>query len=176
MDVVKRNVSALRGSVSIASIDGQGATVSIRLPLTLAILGGLAVAAGGERFVIPMQAIRRCIAMTPGAERSELHGLIETPEAAIPFVRLARMFALDDDHTAEQVEQVVLIEAEGMTIGLVTDAVIGEMQAVLKPLGELFRELDGVAASTIFADGRVGLVIDVGALVLMLSENARGAA
>ncbi len=175
MDVVNRNILALRGRVSVTSENGKGSTISIRLPLTLAILDGLAVGAGGERFVVPMQAIRRCMAMPAGYQRSDVCGIVDVQDAAIPFIRLARLFELDGE-AGEHGEQVVVVEADGATIGLVTDVLIGEMQAVLKPLGTLFRELGGVAASTIFADGRVGLVIDVGTLVRMISATTRNAA
>ncbi len=113
--------------------------------------------------------------MPAGYQRSDVCGIVDVQDAAIPFIRLARLFELDGE-AGEHGEQVVVVEADGATIGLVTDVLIGEMQAVLKPLGTLFRELGGVAASTIFADGRVGLVIDVGTLVRMISATTRNAA
>jgi two-component system chemotaxis sensor kinase CheA len=168
MDVVYRNVAAIRGVVSIATQEGAGSTISIRLPLTLAILDGLAVAAGGERFLVPMQAIRECIAMPEGHDRAQLSGILETRDRAVPFVRLGRFFGLE---TTAAREQVLLIESEATVVGLVTDELIGETQAVLKPLGKLFRQLRGASASTIFGDGTVGLVVDVPALVRAASAS-----
>jgi two-component system chemotaxis sensor kinase CheA len=168
MDVVHRNIAAMRGTVSIATHEGVGSTISIRLPLTLAILEGLAVSAGGERFLVPMQAIRECMAMPEGHDREKVAGILETRERAVPFVRLSRFFGLPPADTREQV---LLVESEAMVVGLVTDDLIGETQAVLKPLGKLFRQLRGATASTIFGDGTVGLVVDVPALVRAASAS-----
>lgn len=168
MDVVYRNIVSMRGTVSIATHEGVGSTISIRLPLTLAILDGLAVTAGGERFLVPMQAIRECIAMPDGHDRAQLAGILETRERAVPFVRLGRFFGLPPGDTREQV---LLVESEATMVGLVTDELIGETQAVLKPLGKLFRQLRGATASTIFGDGTVGLVVDVPALVRAASAS-----
>ncbi len=162
MDVVYRNIVAMRGAVSISTHEGVSSTISIRLPLTLAILDGLAVAAGGERFLVPMQAIRECMVMPEGHDRAELAGILATRNRAVPFVRLGRFFGLPP---TEMREQVLLVESEATVIGLVADELIGETQAVLKPLGKLFRQLRGATASTIFGDGTVGLVVDVPALV-----------
>src|SRR5207244_7388109 len=169
MDVVYRNVVSMRGTVSISTHEGVGSVISIRLPLTLAILDGLAVTAGGERFLIPMQAIRECMAMPDGYDRAQLSGILETRHRAIPFVRLGRFFGLQSSSAREQV---LLVESEATLIGLVTDELIGETQAVLKPLGRLFRQLHGAAASTIFGDGTVGVVVDVPALVRVVREGA----
>src|SRR5436190_15959905 len=175
MDIVYRNVVSMRGTVSIATRDGAGATVSIRPPLTLAIVDGLAVGAGGQRFLIPMQTIRECLVMPQGHDRTQLSGILETRDRAVPFVRLGHFFGVSAAEPPAETEQVLIVESEATLIGLVTDQLIGQMQAVLKPLGKLFRQLRGAAASTIFGDGTVGLVIDVPALVRVVREATEAA-
>ncbi|HEX9982769.1 MAG TPA: chemotaxis protein CheA [Thermoanaerobaculia bacterium] len=172
MDVVSRGIAAMRGTVQVSSVAGYGATITMRLPLTLAMLSGLVVAAAGERFVVPIGAIRQCVVVPAGESRERAYGLLDIHDRVVPYVRLGEFFGLEAE-VVPHVEQMVLVEAEGMTVGLVADDLIGEMQAVIKPLGSVFRRLSGVSASTIFPDGRVGLILDVAALV---RRAVRGAA
>jgi len=170
MDVVARAVAAMRGTVRIESRPGLGTSIIIRLPLTLAILSGLVVQAGGERFVVPMDAIAQCEALPAGESRHPRSGLFEWRNGAVPYIRLKRFFGLQNG-ADPPVEQIVLIQSELMTVGLVADDLLGEMQAVIKPLGNLFRKAPGVSASTIFPDGRVGLILDVPSLVRRVMEE-----
>ncbi|MFL6245279.1 MAG: chemotaxis protein CheA [Thermoanaerobaculia bacterium] len=168
MDVVSRAIAAMRGSVHVTSKSGEGATIAIRLPLTLAVLRGLVLEAGGERFVIPADAITRCAAV-PASEsgvesRHQTYGLTEIEQRTVPYIRLRELFAIEHAH-APIVEQMVLIRSQSAEVALVVDGLIGEMQAVIKPLSKVFRKLAGVSSSTIFADGRVGLILDAGELV-----------
>jgi two-component system chemotaxis sensor kinase CheA len=170
MDVVARTVAAMRGTVRIESRPGTGTSIIMRLPLTLAILSGLVVQAGGERFVVPMDAIAQCEALPAGEPRHTRSGLFEWRDEAVPYIRLKRLFALPNG-AEPPVEQIVLIQSELMTVGIVADDLLGEMQAVIKPLGNLFRRAGGVSASTIFPDGRVGLILDVPGLVRRVMEE-----
>ncbi|HEX7153368.1 MAG TPA: chemotaxis protein CheA [Thermoanaerobaculia bacterium] len=171
MDVVSRGIAAMRGTVQVSSVAGYGATITMRLPLTLAMLSGLVVAAAGERFVVPIGAIRQCLVVPKSEAREAAYGLLDVNDSVVPYIRLAPFFALDAA-AVTRVEQMVLVEAEGMTVGLVADDLVGEMQAVIKPLGKVFRQLSGVTASTIFPDGRVGLILDVAALVRSATRGA----
>jgi two-component system chemotaxis sensor kinase CheA len=170
MDVVARAVAAMRGTVRIDSRSGTGTSIIMRLPLTLAILSGLVVQAGGERFVVPMDAIAQCEALPAGEPRHTRSGLFEWRDEAVPYIRLKRLFALQNG-AEPPVEQIVLIQSELMTVGIVADDLLGEMQAVIKPLGYLFTRAGGVSASTIFPDGRVGLILDVPGLVRRVMEE-----
>ena len=164
MDVVSRAITAMRGSVHVASRPGQGATIAIRLPLTLAVLRGLVLRAGDERFVIPADAIQRCAAVPVDEPRDLAYGLVELDQQTLPYIRLRRLFGIEHDD-APAIEQLVVVRSQSRDVALVVDDLVGEMQAVIKPLGKVFRTLAGVSSSTIFADGRVGLILDAGELV-----------
>jgi two-component system chemotaxis sensor kinase CheA len=172
MDIVARAVSAMRGTVHVHSRPGGGTTIGMRLPLTLAMLDGLIVAAANERFVVPIHSITQCVVMPHAGGRTHAAGLLDIAGGLVPYIRLRRFFDLAepaavvvDPNAHVQPEQMVIVAFDGLAVGLVVDEVIGEMQAVIKPLGKVFRNLSGVSASTIFADGRVGLILDVAALV-----------
>ena len=164
MDVVSRAIAAMRGSVHVTSRPGEGATITMRLPLTLAALRGLVLRAGNERFVIPVDAIQRCAAVPAGEPRDLAYGLVELEQRTLPYIRLRRLFAIEHED-APAVEQLVVVRSQSEEVALVVDDLVGEMQAVIKPLGKVFRKLAGVSSSTIFADGRVGLILDAGELV-----------
>jgi len=170
MDIVARAVTAMRGTVQVTSRPGEGTTIAMRLPLTLAILGGLVVDAGGERFVVPIHSITQCLAVPADESRLRTSGLLDIGGRVLPYIRLRRFFALEGQ-AERHVEQMVVVESDGLAVGLVADDLIGEMQAVIKPLGKVFRDLAGVSASTIFPDGRVGLILDVAALVRRATKD-----
>ena len=164
MDVVRRNVEALRGSIELESTDGVGACVTVRLPLTLAIIDGFNVEVGEETFVLPLHTVVECLALP--AERSEDgegRGVINSRGEALAFVRLRTLFGLDQVTPGR--EHVVVVEWEQGRVGLVVDRLHGEGQAVIKALGRMLGGLPALAGSTILANGRVGLIIDVPALV-----------
>ena len=164
MDVVNRAIAAMRGTVQVTSRPGEGSAIAIRLPLTVAVLRGLVLEAGGERFVVPADAIARCAAVPRGERRDRTYGLAEIEQRMVPYIRLRELFGLEH-HAAPAVEQMVLVQSQSGEVALVADDLLGEMQAVIKPLGKVFRKLAGVSSSTIFADGRVGLILDGAELV-----------
>jgi len=159
MDVVKRNITALRGSVAIRSADGAGTTVSVRLPLTLAIIDGFLVNVAGSVFVVPLDTIIECIEFDsePGHQYCNLRGEV------LPYVRLREFFQLDAPPTRR--ESVVVIQHAGQRAGLVVDALLGEYQTVIKPLSQVFDQVQAISGSTILGSGAVALILDVGALL-----------
>jgi two-component system, chemotaxis family, sensor kinase CheA len=165
LDVVRRNIHALRGSVGIRSRAGEGTTISVRLPLTLAIIEGFGVAVGDETYVIPLEAVAECLPLPAEASSDgDGRGVINLRGRALPYVRLRRLF--DAGGGAGGREHVVVVQQEdGAQAGLVVDGLYGESQTVIKPLGRLFRGLPGIAGSAILGSGRVALILDVPALL-----------
>jgi two-component system, chemotaxis family, sensor kinase CheA len=164
LDVVRRNIHALRGSVGIRSRAGEGTTITIRLPLTLAIIEGFGVAVGEETYVIPLEAVVECLELPAEASSNgEGGGVISLRGAALPYVRLRRLFGVAGEGRREHV--VVVKQDDGAAAGLVVDDLYGESQTVIKPLGRIFRGLPGIAGSAILGSGRVALILDVPALL-----------
>ena len=167
MDAVKRAVEDLRGTVGVTSTPGDGTTITLTLPLTLALIDGMVVRVGTERFIVPALSVLRTVTPTPG-DVTTVFGTGEalgTREGIVPLVRLAELFSRGDAPQARDGDDVVLLVSAGSVIGgLVVDEVIGHQQIVIKPLGEALGEVDGVAGAAILPDGRVGLVLDVHAL------------
>jgi two-component system chemotaxis sensor kinase CheA len=162
LDVVRRNIEALRGSVDVASRPGEGTTFTIRLPLTLAIIEGLGVEAGGETYVIPLDAVVECGEL-PEESRAHAHGLFRLRDEVLPYIRLARHFGSHSEGAGR--ENVVVVERGRTRVGVVVDRLLGACQTVVKPLGNLFRSLPGVFASAVMSDGKVALILDVSGLV-----------
>jgi two-component system chemotaxis sensor kinase CheA len=164
MDVVKRNIQALRGTVDIESMEGQGTTVRIRLPLTLAIIDGFLVGVGKSSFVIPLDMVLECIEL-PEADRkaADTRNYVNMRGEVLPFVRLRDQF--DVKTRAGKRENIVVVQYGGLKAGFVVDELMGEFQTVIKPLGNVFRHLKGISGSTILGTGEVALILDVPALV-----------
>lgn len=168
MDVVRRNVEALRGTVTVDSEEGKGTTLTIRLPLTLAIIEGFLVGVAGETYVLPLDAVIECVDMpAEGHRNGEAQGLINLRGSSLPYFRLRHLFGTES--TASVREQVVIVEHHGMRAGLVVDALHGEHQTVIKPLGKVFQELHGVSGSTILGNGNIALILDVPAILRKVS-------
>ena len=159
MDVVRRAVDALRGTIGIATRAGQGTTFAIRLPLTLAMIDGFAVSVGEESYVVPVECVVECVEL-PAAERGDdPTGVLLLRDEIVPFVRLRRLFALGGETPAR--ENVLVVQHDGAKAGLAVDALHGAGQAVIKPLGRYFDQVPGIAGSSILGNGRVALVLDV---------------
>jgi two-component system, chemotaxis family, sensor kinase CheA len=159
MDVVKRNITALRGTVAISSEEGRGTTITVRLPLTLAIINGFQVAVGKSSFVLPLDSIEECIEFS--SEGS--HNFANLRGTVLPFIRLRDVFGTREPPSRRQ--SIVVVNHAGERTGLVVDALLGEFQTVIKPLGKLFRKADCVSGSSILGNGEVALILDVPALV-----------
>jgi two-component system chemotaxis sensor kinase CheA len=164
MDVVKRNIQALRGSVDIDSAEGRGTTVRIRLPLTLAIIDGFLVGVGKSAFVVPLDMVLECIEL-PEADRraADTRNYVNLRGEVLPFVRLRDEFEVKTP--AGKRENIVVVQYGGQKAGFVVDELLGEFQTVIKPLGTVFRHLRGISGSTILGTGEVALILDVPSLV-----------
>jgi len=158
MDVVKRNITALRGSVELDSEQGRGTTLSIRLPLTLAIIDGFMVGVGNASYVIPQDMVVECIELPAGDGRDYLNLRGEV----LPFIRLRELF--DIEGMPPRRENVVVVQFAGHRAGLVVDRLLGEFQTVIKPLGKVFGQIGGVGGFTILGNGEVALILDVAGL------------
>ncbi|MFZ5427175.1 MAG: chemotaxis protein CheW [Thermodesulfobacteriota bacterium] len=172
MDVVKRVVNAMRGSIEMSSRVGEGSTATIRLPLTLAIIDGLQVRVGGQGYVMPLDMVEECVEL----RRSDIGGdgrgrIINLRGDVVPFVSLREAFDLPGE--APEIEQVVVLGVEGQRVGMVVDLVVGEHQTVIKSLGPVFRKLEGFSGATIQGDGTMSLILDVKRLVRMALEGTR---
>ena len=162
LDVVRRNVNALSGAIQLESRKGQGTTFTIRLPLTLAIIDGFAVKVGTETYVIPLSSVQECLELPAEKHSSEEGGVINLRGEALPYVRLRDLFECGGAVPAR--EKIIVVEYHGGRAGLAADELLGEQQAVIKPLGRLFQGICGVSGSTILGNGRVALILDVPAL------------
>ena len=163
LDVVRRNIDNLRGTVEIASTSGKGSTIIIRLPLTLAIIEGFSVRVGSETFVVPLEHVTECTELPAGQSNSEISGILSLRGTALPYVRLRRVFGLSGQ--APKRENIVVVKINEFHAGIAVDELLGGMQTVVKPLGRAFRASAGIAGSTVLGDGRVGLIIDVPSLL-----------
>jgi len=157
MDVVKRNITALRGSVSLESEVGQGTTVRIRLPLTLAIIDGFLIGVGKASYVIPLNMVEECIELAP--QRGTETGYLDLRGEVLPILRLRDMF--DVQEPGGNRENVVVVQYAGLRAGLVVDRLQGEVQTVIKPLGKVFGDAHGLGGFTILGSGAVALILDI---------------
>lgn len=159
MDVVKRNITALRGEVGVRSTEGAGTTVTVRLPLTLAIINGFQISIGDSMFVLPLESIEECVEYSADAE----HDFTSLRGEVLPFVRLRDLFHISGAPARRQ--SIVVVRHAGQRAGLVVDTLHGESQAVIKPLAGMFRRAECVSGSSILGTGEVALILDVGVLV-----------
>ena len=176
MDVVRRNVDGLRGSISIDSVAGEGTAVALRVPLTLAIIDGFLVGVGRSTYVIPLKMVVECLELSPeDRARVRESGYVNLRGEVLPLLRLRELFDVPGEPGKR--ENVVVVNYGGERAGFVVDALQGEFQTVIKPLGRLFDRLAGVSGSTILGSGEVALILDVPGLVqkvLQASANQLG--
>ncbi len=164
MDVVKRNVEALNGAISVSSTPGQGSRFRIRLPLTLAILDGLSVRVGEQIFIIPLLSIAESVRPQRGAIHTVLGGrgeVFEHQGRQVPLLRLDHLLAIADAASDPYQGIVMILESDGSQFGVLVDDVLGQSQVVIKSLERNFRKVDAVMGATITGDGRVALIVDV---------------
>ncbi|WP_321532462.1 chemotaxis protein CheA [uncultured Desulfuromonas sp.] len=170
MDVVKRAIESLRGSITLDSQKGQGSTVSLRIPLTLAIIESLLVQIGDGRYVLPLSAVEECIELT-AKDIQDAHGrnLAKVRGHLVPYVPLREEFAIDGKRPA--VQQIVITQINAQQLGFVVDNVIGEHQTVIKSLGPMYRDVQCVSGATILGDGSVALILDIVYLMQKAAEK-----
>lgn len=165
MDVVKRSIEALRGSIEIDSRAGVGAVFRIRLPLTLAIIDGFLMAVGDAHYVVPLDTVLECVELSPGSQ-----DYVNLRGEVLPLLRIRRHFGLEQRQLRR--ENIVVVQIGGRKAGLVVDQLKGEFQAVIKPLGPLLDGLPGISGSTILGTGEVALMLDIPALINQASCEA----
>jgi two-component system chemotaxis sensor kinase CheA len=177
LDVVKRNITALRGNVEVESRLGQGSTFRIRLPLTLAIIDGFLVGVGKSAYVIPLDTVVECMELSE-QDRAETRNrsYINLRGEVLPFLRLREQFEIAEQGGKR--ENIVVVQYAGQKTGLVVDELMGEFQTVIKPLSTIFRHIKGIGGSTILGTGDVALILDVQSLVALASveQNRKDAA
>jgi len=170
MDVVKRNIEALKGDIEIESNEGEGTVVRLRMPLTLAIIDGFRVGVGSVGFVIPLDMVLECLDLPTDNSGSRQHYLNLRGEV-LPYLPLRELFEVDAPLPSRQ--SVVVVQYGSQRAGLVVDSLEGELQAVIKPLGQLFRGVKGLAGSTILGNGAVALILDVPDLIHRAAQDER---
>lgn len=175
MDVVKKNIIALGGSVELDSCEGRGTSVKVRLPLTLAIMDGMSVAVGRDCYIIPLASVIESFQMRDASVRTIGGGgrIVQVREEYLPVVDLRQVFSIGDDEVAEDSTIMVIVESEGRRAALVVDMLVGQQQVVVKNLESNYRRVDGISGATILGDGRVALILDVAALARAAGEPAR---
>jgi two-component system chemotaxis sensor kinase CheA len=178
MDVVKRNIGAMGGRVEIESMRGVGTRMTVRLPLTLAILDGMSVAAGKETYIIPLGYVVESLQVERGMIRgiAGVERLIQVRGEFLPVVTLYEVFGIPDAETQLDRGIMVVVEADGSKAALFLDALMGQHQVVIKSLESNYRKVAGVSGATIMGDGHVALILDVAALVQMGKSTLRQAA
>jgi two-component system chemotaxis sensor kinase CheA len=173
MDVVRRNIQALRGRIEIDTERGRGTTFSLHLPLTLAIVDGLVLGVGADRFVIPTPAVRESL-------RPQAHHIHTTPgrscvvqvrDRLIPVLHLGEAFGIPGARRKISDGTVVIAEDNGRPVALVVDELLGKREVVIKSLGDMFRGVAGIAGGAILGDGRIGLILDTGGLLALAAKT-----
>lgn len=164
MDVVKRCIDTLGGSIEVTSNKGLGTTITLKLPLTLAIIEGLLVKIGNDFYVLPLSSVEECVELT----RSDIelaHGrhIINVRGEIVPYISLKEIFTIEAKE--REIEQVVVTRMNGQRVGFVVDQVIGEHQTVIKNLGKVYQHAKGLSGATILGDGTVALILDVNQLI-----------
>jgi len=167
MDVVRRNISALGGSVEIESAAGLGTRMTVRLPLTLAIMDGMSIAIGGESYILPLASVVESMqtnskALRPVAGQGRV---LDVRGEYLPVLKLADVFPPASPVERRDEEMVVIVEADGVKTALVVDELVGQHQVVVKSLETNYRRQPGISGATIMGDGRVALILDIAALI-----------
>jgi len=172
MDVVRRNIEALRGQIKIASTPGQGATMLIRLPLTLAIIDGFLASVGGVNYVLPLAVVSECIEVPPECLQTEgrIAGHFDLRGEVLPYLDLGLFYGTASAPDARRA--LIVVRDGGTRLGLVVDRLLGEHQTVIKALAGIFRPLQALAGSTILGSGDVALVLDMSGLMAAAAQHA----
>ncbi|MEO5341920.1 MAG: chemotaxis protein CheA [Gammaproteobacteria bacterium SHHR-1] len=173
MDVVKRNIESLRGTVEVDSEIGEGTTITIHLPLTLAIIDGFMVGAGKENYIIPLSMVGECVEMDEGGwQLNEDRRYVNLRGEVLPYLRLRNYFSVPAAGEEEQTsghESLVVVRSGRSKAGFVVDELYGELQTVIKPLGKVFERLQGISGATVLGTGEVALILDVQELITQAS-------
>ncbi|AZZ44352.1 chemotaxis protein CheA [Stutzerimonas zhaodongensis] len=169
LDVVRSAIDALRGTIEIDSREGLGCTFRIRLPLTLAIIDGFLVSLGDDYFVIPLDMVTECLEMDAEQLSSGAYGYLNLRGKPLPCLSLAAHFNLAESHAKRR--NIIVVSQGRQQAGLIVDHLHGELQTVIKPLGQLFQHLQGIGGSTILGTGQVALILDIPSLFRYLQNH-----
>lgn len=170
MDVVKRNIEALRGAIDIDSKKGKGTTITLKLPLTLGIIDGLLVRIAEDNYVFPLAAVEECVELNNGNGKSRRR-LLDIRGHAVPYIRLREQFQMAS-HPPD-IEEVLITRSNGQQVGFAVDRVIGEQQIVIKALGKMYKDVKGLSGATILGDGTVALILDIPKLIELAQIEER---
>jgi two-component system, chemotaxis family, sensor kinase CheA len=171
MDVVKRAIEALRGTIEISSVRGEGTRIMVRIPLTLAIIESLLVKIGNDAFMLPLALVDECVELTrEDVARAHGRNLAQVRERLVPYIPLRERFGIRG--SSPDIEQIVITQVNGSRVGFVVDNVIGEHQTVIKSLGRAYKNIEGISGATILGDGSVALILDVPQLVQSVEAEA----
>ncbi len=172
MDVVKKEIDNLSGTVDVESRDGSGTVITLKIPLTLAIIEGLLVSIKDSKFVFPLGAVEECIELKKEQKESEKERkILNNRGELLPFLRLREVFHTEG--SPPDIEQIVVVNAAGEKVGFVVDNVIGDHQTVIKNLGKMYRDLEGISGATILGDGSVALILDVQKLAAKVAAEEK---
>ncbi len=174
MDVVRRNIQALRGTVDIESEPGKGSTMRIRLPLTLAIIDGFLVGVGSSAYVVPLDMVIECIELPQRKAEEGDNNYLNLRGEVLPYLRLRDLFEVEGQ--AGRRENIVVVKYAGHKAGIVVDNLLGEYQTVIKPLGKVFGGARGLGGFTILGSGEVALILDVPRLMQQVASRETAAA
>lgn len=163
MDVVKRTIEAMRGSIDIATVPGNGTTITLRLPLTLAIIEGMLIRVGEGRYIIPLSAVEECAELSVEDERQRGRDFLNMHGDLVPFLRLRNMF--DSAGEPDLHQKIIIVSAGETRIGLIADQIIGSHQSVIKSLSKLHSDVTMFSGATILGDGSAALILDVAQLI-----------
>jgi two-component system, chemotaxis family, sensor kinase CheA len=163
MDVVKRNINDIRGEIEVISASGKGTSFIIKLPLTLSILDGLLVKIGNSDFIFPLSAVAKCYEVHTEQLESTFNKWISLDGERVPFIYLRESFGVTNDKPF--FSQVIIVSYDGKNVGIAVDRVVGEYQAVLKPLGQFYKSQQEFSGATILGDGTVALMLDTNKLI-----------
>ncbi|QIP05569.1 chemotaxis protein CheA [Bradyrhizobium symbiodeficiens] len=169
MDVVKRTIENMRGSIDLSTKSGQGTTVTLRLPLTLAIIEGLLIRVGEGRYIIPLSAVEECIELTAEDERSRGRNFLNVRGNLVPFLRLREIMSASG--TPDRHQKTIIISTGDTHVGLVADQIIGNHQTVIKSLSKLHSDVTMFSGATILGDGTAALILDVAQLVALAQSK-----
>ena len=170
MDVVKRTIEAMRGSIDLSTKPGQGTNVTLRLPLTLAIIEGLLIRVGEGRYIIPLSAVEECVELTAADERSRGRNFLNVRGDLVPFLKLRDLFGTPGSPDRHQ--KTIIISTGETRVGLVADQIMGNHQTVIKSLSKLHSDVTMFSGATILGDGKAALIIDVAQLVVLAQAQS----
>jgi two-component system chemotaxis sensor kinase CheA len=174
MDVVRRNVEALHGSISVESEPGRGTAITVRVPLTLAVIQGLKVRAAGGTYILPLDTVVECVDVPAEETRAAAPaGVLSLRDRPLPYLRLRHRFGLGA--APPRRENVVVVRHGAALAGIAVDTLVGECSSVVKPLGALLPRVPGISGSSVLGDGRVALILDVPTLLREALRNGPGA-